>query len=265
MTNQWGPIRIGDLELEHRLAMAPMTRSRAIAAGVPTALTAGYYAQRASMGFIITEGTQRSIDGRGYSRTPGVLSSNANRRTDRYGGSRENRIRFAIEVATAIAAADVQEQVGTRHARKLKCCAAPTSLRVAAGQRAEVDDPRQPRACPDLRNWAQLIALVNRAEANTAEYRLGTGHGSEHVRTALVAEGLLDAVSARGRLGVDARGSDTDPQATRHGPDRDAKGASRECLAIRAMADSHHCRVNLGLVANCAAVTGSCDVHGPSR
>jgi N-ethylmaleimide reductase len=31
------------------------------------------------------------------------LSSNANRRTDRYGGSLENRCRFAVEVAAAIA------------------------------------------------------------------------------------------------------------------------------------------------------------------
>jgi len=226
MTNQWSPIRIGNLELEHRLAMAPMTRSRATAAGVPTALTAEYYAQRASMGFIITEGTQPSDDGQGYLRTPGVytaehvaawrtitqavhaaggymfvqlmhvgriahpdntphhrqpvapsaikpagkmftlagpadmpepralttdevaatvrdfahaarsaveagadgveihgangylvhqfLSSNANRRTDRYGGSRENRIRFAIEVATAVAAAIGPKRVGFR-------------------------------------------------------------------------------------------------------------------------------------------------------
>jgi N-ethylmaleimide reductase len=42
------------------------------------------------------------------------LSSNANRRTDRYGGSVENRIRFAVEVATAIAAAIGPKRVGFR-------------------------------------------------------------------------------------------------------------------------------------------------------
>ncbi len=195
--------------------MAPMTRSRATAAGVPTALNAEYYGQRASLGLLITEGTQPSEDGQGYLLTPGIhtpeqvagwreviaaihagggrafvqimhagrvahpdntphhrqpvapsavapagamftaggmlpmpvpralstdevaatvhdfrraarlaidagadgveihgangylvhqfLSSNANRRTDRYGGSVENRIRFAVEVAGAIA------------------------------------------------------------------------------------------------------------------------------------------------------------------
>ena len=226
MTNHWTPIRLGDIALDHRLAMAPMTRDRSTATGAPTAVNADYYAQRASMGLIITEGTQPSDDGQGYLLTPGIyteqhvagwrevtrkvrdarghvfiqlmhvgriahpantphrrqpvapsaikpsgkmftaagmldlpepralsteevtgtvrdfahaaksavaagadgveihgangylvhqfLSSNANRRTDRYGGSVENRIRFAIEVATAIADAVGPKRVGFR-------------------------------------------------------------------------------------------------------------------------------------------------------
>lgn len=212
----WEPIELGDLRLEHRLAMAPMTRSRATPAGVPTPLNAEYYEQRATTALIITEGTQPSEDGQGYLLTPGIhtdeqtagwrqvidavhaaggqivmqlmhvgriahpsntphgrqpvapsgvkpagamftadgmqempepralttdevaatvedfrraaaaaiaagadgveihgangylvhqfLSTNANLRTDRYGGSVENRVRFAVEVATAVAA-----------------------------------------------------------------------------------------------------------------------------------------------------------------
>jgi N-ethylmaleimide reductase len=65
MTNYWTPIRLGDIELEHRLAMAPMTRDRSAANGAPTAMNADYYAQRASMGLVITEGTQPSEDGQG--------------------------------------------------------------------------------------------------------------------------------------------------------------------------------------------------------
>lgn len=68
----WRPIQVGDLYLPHRLAMAPMTRSRSGAAGVPSQLNADYYAQRASMALIITEGTQPSEDGQGYLLTPGV-------------------------------------------------------------------------------------------------------------------------------------------------------------------------------------------------
>jgi len=220
----WSPIRIGDLSLAHRLAMAPMTRDRSTPQGVPTAMNATYYAQRASMGFLITEGTQPSADGQGYLLTPGIhtpeqiagwrlvtdavhaaggqmfiqlmhvgriahpdntphhrqpvapsaiaargkmmtatgrvdlvepralstdevaatvrefahaarcaidagadgveihgangyivhqfLSSNANRRTDRYGGSRDNRIRFALDVAAAVADAIGPSRVG---------------------------------------------------------------------------------------------------------------------------------------------------------
>ena len=74
MTNHWTPLRLGDIELENRLAMAPMTRSRSAESGVPTELNASYYAQRASMGLVITEGTQPSDDGQGYLLTPGVYT-----------------------------------------------------------------------------------------------------------------------------------------------------------------------------------------------
>ena len=52
--------------------MAPMTRSRADADGVPTQMMLDYYKQRASAGLIITEGTQPSENGKGYCRTPGI-------------------------------------------------------------------------------------------------------------------------------------------------------------------------------------------------
>ena len=225
-TTLWDPTTVGALDLPHRLVMAPMTRSRATAEGVPTPLNAEYYAQRASTALIITEGTQPSEDGQGYVLTPGLhtpeqvagwrrvtdavhdaggrifvqlmhvgrishpentphhrqpvapsavapagemftaagmqpmptprelsteevtatvadfaaaaraaveagadgvevhgangylvhqfLSSNANHRTDRYGGSIENRIRFAVEVASEVAAGIGPERTGIR-------------------------------------------------------------------------------------------------------------------------------------------------------
>lgn len=230
MSSLWNPIDLGSIPLTHRLAMAPMTRDRSTPEGVPTALNAEYYAQRASLSLIITEGTQPSADGQGYLLTPGIhtdehvegwrrvtdavheygarsviqlmhvgrvshpsntphgrqpvapsavrpeasmftatgmqpmpepralstaevaevvqefrhaaaaavragadgveihaangyllhqfLSSNANQRTDQYGGSVENRIRFAVEVATAVA-----EEIG----------AGRTGLRISPG------------------------------------------------------------------------------------------------------------------------------------
>jgi N-ethylmaleimide reductase len=70
----WQPINIGELHLQHRLIMAPMTRSRATPEGVPTELNAEYYAQRASMALIVSEGTQPSDDGQGYLLTPGIYT-----------------------------------------------------------------------------------------------------------------------------------------------------------------------------------------------
>lgn len=66
---------VGDVELNNRVIMAPMTRSRAAQPNdIPTELNALYYAQRASAGLIITEGTQVSDLGKGYSFTPGIYS-----------------------------------------------------------------------------------------------------------------------------------------------------------------------------------------------
>ncbi|MDL5037781.1 alkene reductase [Comamonas resistens] len=67
------PYSMGGLELPNRIVMPPMTRSRASQPGdVPSALMAEYYAQRASAGLIISEGTWISPLGKGYAWTPGI-------------------------------------------------------------------------------------------------------------------------------------------------------------------------------------------------
>ena len=68
------PYRLGALELPNRVVMPPLTRSRAAQGNVPTPLMATYYAQRASAGLIISEGTQISPQGQGYAWTPGIHS-----------------------------------------------------------------------------------------------------------------------------------------------------------------------------------------------
>lgn len=65
---------LGKLELQNRMVMAPMTRSRSID-NIPGDLVRDYYAQRASAGLIITEGTSPSPNGLGYPRIPGIFSS----------------------------------------------------------------------------------------------------------------------------------------------------------------------------------------------
>lgn len=74
MNSIWDPVKLGNITLPHRFAMAPMTRSRAKLDGTPGDLAAEYYAQRASLGLIITEGTQPSDDGQGYTTTPGIYT-----------------------------------------------------------------------------------------------------------------------------------------------------------------------------------------------
>jgi N-ethylmaleimide reductase len=75
VTTAFDPIDLSGLQLPNRIVMAPMTRSRAYGPGLtPTDAAARYYAQRASAGLIITEGTQPSAVGQGYPDTPGLHS-----------------------------------------------------------------------------------------------------------------------------------------------------------------------------------------------
>jgi N-ethylmaleimide reductase len=64
---------LGPLALQNHVVMCPLTRNRAIN-NVPNDLMAEYYAQRASVGLIITEGTSPSPNGLGYPRIPGIYS-----------------------------------------------------------------------------------------------------------------------------------------------------------------------------------------------
>ena len=67
------PLSIGGLELPNRVIMAPMTRARAGNPDLaPTDLHATYYAQRASSGLIVTEGTWVSAKAKAYPNVPGI-------------------------------------------------------------------------------------------------------------------------------------------------------------------------------------------------
>lgn len=74
MNTLFSSVRIGEHALQNRLVMAPMTRSRAQLDGTPGDLAIEYYAQRADLGLIVTEGTQPSDDGQGYLTTPGIYT-----------------------------------------------------------------------------------------------------------------------------------------------------------------------------------------------
>lgn len=70
-----GPVRFGELALANRVVMAPMTRNRADADGVPGALMVAYYAQRAEAGLIVAEGAWPSPSGQAYCRQPGIATA----------------------------------------------------------------------------------------------------------------------------------------------------------------------------------------------
>ena len=72
MTELFAPYDLAGVSLANRIVMAPMTRSRADARGVPTAEMVDYYRQRAGAGLIVAEGTAPSPEGLGYCRTPAI-------------------------------------------------------------------------------------------------------------------------------------------------------------------------------------------------
>jgi N-ethylmaleimide reductase len=69
------PYQAGGYQLANRVVMAPLTRCRATNPDLaPTELHARYYAQRASAGLIVTEGTWISRDAVGWHDVPGLFT-----------------------------------------------------------------------------------------------------------------------------------------------------------------------------------------------
>src|SRR4051812_46197697 len=74
MASLFDPLKIGDLSLDNRIVMAPLTRMRAFDDRSPGSIHVTHYAQRATAGLIITEATSVSPQGVGYPNTPGIWS-----------------------------------------------------------------------------------------------------------------------------------------------------------------------------------------------
>lgn len=69
------PVKLEHHTLNNRVVLPPLTRQRSAQPGdIPTALMAEYYRQRASAGFMVSEGTQIEPRGQGYAWTPGIYS-----------------------------------------------------------------------------------------------------------------------------------------------------------------------------------------------
>ena len=69
------PLNLGDIAAPNRVLMAPLTRGRADAGSVPSALMREYYRQRAGAGLIISEATGISVEGLGWPAAPSIWSA----------------------------------------------------------------------------------------------------------------------------------------------------------------------------------------------
>ena len=67
------PLTLGELRLNNRILMAPMTRCRAIG-NLASELMGQYYRSRAAAGLIISEGIAPCANGLGYARIPGLFN-----------------------------------------------------------------------------------------------------------------------------------------------------------------------------------------------
>jgi N-ethylmaleimide reductase len=142
-TKLFEPFKLGPITLANRVVMAPLTRNRAVPAGlVPGPLAADYYGQRASAGLLVTEASQISQQGQGYQDTPGIYSKDQvagwRRVTDRV-HERGGRIFIQIWHVGRISHTSLQANGGAP--------VAPSAIRAktktfVSGSFAEVSEPR---------------------------------------------------------------------------------------------------------------------------
>lgn len=129
------PYTLGPITLRNRVVMAPMTRSRATPDGVPGELAPLYYAQRASMGLIVSEGVTISKQAVGLPFTPGLFTE------DQIAGWR--RVTDAVHAAGGVIFAQLWHmgRVGHSSARHGKLPVAPSAIRIEGQQSFTAEGP----------------------------------------------------------------------------------------------------------------------------
>lgn len=72
----YSPLKVGDMQLKHRIVLAPLTRLRADFQYVPLPHVKDYYSQRATVPgtLLITEATLIAEQAGGYKNVPGIWS-----------------------------------------------------------------------------------------------------------------------------------------------------------------------------------------------
>lgn len=74
MNTLFQPITLGNLTLNNRVIMAPLTRCRALEGHIPSPMMATHYAQRASAGLLIAEATMVMENASAFWMEPGIYS-----------------------------------------------------------------------------------------------------------------------------------------------------------------------------------------------
>ena len=173
----FAPVSLGDLQLANRVVMAPLTRLRSGDAGVPGELVAEHYAQRASVGLIITEGTFPNAESRAYPGQPGIVT--------------DEQVEGWRRVAEAVHARGGRIVMQVMHGGRVSHPDVTGTDRIVAPSAIAIQG--------EVRTPARKAALPRAARA---DHRRGAGHAGRHRRR----------VGARGRRRAGRR---RDPQRQR--------------------------------------------------
>ena len=148
------PIQLGDLQLQNRIVMAPMTRNRADSLGVPGPLMVEHYAQRASAGLIVAEGTWPSVTGQAYCRQPGIETA------AQIGAWR--RVTDAVHARGGCIVLQIMHggRIGSRHIKPAGVATVAPSAIQAAGEVFTDSAGMQPYDVPQELSTEQVVAVV---------------------------------------------------------------------------------------------------------
>ncbi|PLW68774.1 alkene reductase [Pseudohalioglobus lutimaris] len=165
-TDLFTPLALGQLQLSNRIVMAPMTRSRAGANGMPNDLMLEYYRQRAGAGMIVSEGIAPSAAGLGYCRTPGIYTAEQvaqwRRITDAVHAEGGTIVAQIMHVGRVSNALNKPDGAGT---------VAPSAIQ-AAGEIYTDQSGMQPHDCPVALSSEEVAAVIE-------EYRQATVNAVE--------------------------------------------------------------------------------------
>ncbi len=171
------PITLGDLTLNNRMVMAPLTRCRAGAGNVPTALMAEYYRQRATAGLIISEASQIVPEGQGYPSTPGIHSA------DQVAGWRQ--VTAAVHAAGGTMVLQLWHVGRVSHSSFQPGGGLPVSASAIAiqGEGRTADFSKAPYETPRALDTAEIPALVQ-AYADAAARAMDAGFDGVEIHAA---------------------------------------------------------------------------------